>query len=39
MGIALSLRQLWRGLRAIAGAYSVGRLFSGVLDMLDRLDS
>jgi len=38
MGIAFA-RQVWRGLRAIAGAYSVGRLFSGVLDMLDRLDS
>lgn len=38
MGISLSLRQVWRGLRAIASAYSVGRLFSGVLDMLDRLE-
>lgn len=38
MGMTLSLRQLWRGLREIAGAYSVGRLFSGLLDMLDQLD-
>jgi hypothetical protein len=38
MGLHLSLRRLWRGLRAIIGIYNAGRLFSGVLDMFDRLD-
>lgn len=34
----LMLRHIWRGLCALASVFSVGRMFSGVLDMLDRLD-
>ncbi|WP_258197358.1 hypothetical protein [Pseudomonas fulva] len=33
-----SLRQVWRGLCVLASVFSVARLFSGILDMLDRLD-
>ncbi len=38
MDTLLLLRRTWRGLRVIAGVYNVGRLFSGVLDMLDLSD-
>ncbi len=38
MSWKLMLRRIWRGLCALASVFSVGRLFSGVLDMLDRLD-
>lgn len=34
----LVLRRSWRGLRVIVGVYNAGRLFSGVLDMLDLSD-
>lgn len=38
MSWKLLLRQIWRGLCALASVFSIGRLFSGVLDMLDSLD-
>ncbi|SKC16307.1 Uncharacterised protein [Pseudomonas putida] len=38
MSWKLMLCRIWRGLCALASVFSVGRLFSGVLDMLDRLD-
>lgn len=38
MGSKIPLRHVWRVLRVIASVFSAGRLFGGVLDMLDRLD-
>lgn len=38
MGLKLPWRYVWRVLRVITGVFSAGRLFGGVLDMLDRLD-
>lgn len=37
MSWKLMFRRIWRGLWAFASVFSVGRLFSGVLDMLDHL--
>lgn len=38
MGLKLPLRYVWRALQVITGVLNAGRLFSGVLEMLDRLD-
>lgn len=38
MSWKLLLRHIWRGLRALASVFSIGRFFSGVLDMLDNVD-